>query len=447
MGLPFTTRLAKSAGLYCPKDCANWVHFICEACTVRAVTQREIAPTALDAVYLMLERARLIDTANHWARGTLATYQSKYRIITDFERDLKLPVLQATKLTVPPHGPAIRMMWAQERYSLYPSDWYLRAGTHDTTVKFGSIRALRSAASHFWILDLLHTKPSKLTLGYKDRPLVVEGCSPTAEAAVTYFSDGLRRRLGDNPKPSVVLLIHHMQWLADYYEQLYRQATSPLVRTNACRAAVTHLMSYLGWLRALETFGVRWGDVALVEPADGPTVGLPTGIGVVLLTLLAQTKSSQTATADVVIAYTTVSGLSLGTWLHRLRACLNPRELQPDSFVIASPSGVAWSSHHYRYTYLYPALSVLRATGDAYLRKYDGSPGKTLQAALWGFNTQRRTGRSVVSKKRATTSRKATPAEEVEHGRWRLSRSSLSMPLAYLEWSLEDRFCITFFCM
>jgi hypothetical protein len=414
---------------------------------MRAVTQREIAPTPLDMVYLLLERARLIDTANHWARGTMATYQSKFRIISDLEREMQLPVLQVTKLVAPPNGPAIRLMWAQERYSLYPSDWYLRAGARETTVKFGSIRALRSAASHFWILDLLHTKPSKLTLGYKDRPVVVESCSPTDEAAVTYFTDGLRRRLGNNPKPSVVLLIQHMQWLDTYYEGLYRQARHPLGRANACRAATTHLLSYIGWLRALETFGVTWGDVVLVEPADGPTVGLPPGIGVILIKLLAQTKSSQTATANMVLAYTTVSGLSLGNWLHRLHACLTPRESAPSCFVIAHPTGVAWSSHHYRHTYFYPALAVLRASGDAYLRKYDDSPGKTLQEAFWGFNTQRRMGRSVVSKKRPTTTRKASAAEEVEHGRWRLSRSSLNMPLAYLEWSIEDRFCITFFCM
>ena len=34
--------------------------------------------------------------------------------------------------------------------------------------------------------------------------------------------------------------------------------------------------------------------------------------------LLPQTKSNQTATADVVIAYVTASGKSLGLWLERL---------------------------------------------------------------------------------------------------------------------------------
>jgi hypothetical protein len=71
-------------------------------------------------------------------------------------------------------------------------------------------------------------------------------------------------------------------------------------------------MSYLGWLRALETFGMRWSDLTVVRPEDGPTISLPPMLGAILMTLLEQTKSSQHATADVVVTYTIYSGLSLG---------------------------------------------------------------------------------------------------------------------------------------
>jgi hypothetical protein len=50
----------------------------------------------------------------------------------------------------------------------------------------------------------------------------------------------------------------------------------------------------------------------------------------------------------------------------------------------------------------------------------------------------RRGGRNQVSRKRASNLRAATPAEVVEHGRWRVSRSTLDMPTAYLEWSVAD---------
>jgi hypothetical protein len=207
------------------------------------------------------------------------------------------------------------------------------------------------------------------------------------------------------------------------------------------------LLLFIGWLRAVETFGIQWQDLTIVDPPLGPTMGLPLNVGVILVKLLAQTKSSQAATADVVLAYTTASGLSLGDWLHLLYALLPTHKTGPDSFVLSFRDGRAWTSHHYRYMYMYPVLSLMRSLGDAYLSKYDETPGRELIKAFHGFNTMRRTGRMVASKKRAPTLCAATPAETVEHGRWRLSRSSLDMPLAYLEWPIADRICISQFCL
>jgi hypothetical protein len=82
MGLPFVTRLPKAGGMYCPRDLAAYAQFICEACTVRSVLKRELLLYPSDTVLLMLERARLIDLTNHWARGTLKAYQSKFSILS-----------------------------------------------------------------------------------------------------------------------------------------------------------------------------------------------------------------------------------------------------------------------------------------------------------------------------------------------------------------------------
>jgi hypothetical protein len=292
MGSPFTTRLPKDAGLYCPKDLATQIQFICEACTVRSVRGKKLLSRGpKDTVLLMLERARLVDTSNNWSSGTLKAYQSKYNVIDAFERDLDVEVLPKTTPTYPPDGPAIRLMWAQERYSLYPADWRKKHAILEETLKFGTVRGLRSAASHFWTLDLLQTQADKFTFGFKDRPLIVEACSPTDQAAYTYFTEGMRRRLGDNPRPSAVLTGKHMIWIERYYADLLRYATTRASRRLICTAAVTHLFSYLGWLRALETFGIRWRDPRIVAPADGPSVGLPPGVGIILARLLLQTKS------------------------------------------------------------------------------------------------------------------------------------------------------------
>jgi hypothetical protein len=155
---------------------------------------------------------------------------------------------------------------------------------------------------------------------------VVSGCSPTDEIAYTYFTDGMRRRVGDDPKPSAVLLLHHIIWMEKHFKALFANAVERCGRVDACRAAPTLGLAYLAWLRALETFGLTWGDVTVTNPTDGPTLGLPFGIGVIQLKLLAQTKSNQAAAADMIIAYTSASGLLPGRWLQHLWALLGADE-------------------------------------------------------------------------------------------------------------------------
>jgi hypothetical protein len=123
LGLPFCTRLPKNRGMFCLPDLAALRHSVCEACMVRAVVNRDYSKRLIDLVLLMLERARLVDTTNHWSPGTIKTYQSKYRILQEFECTFKLSVLHSTRLKSPPHGAVICLMWAQERYSLYPAEW------------------------------------------------------------------------------------------------------------------------------------------------------------------------------------------------------------------------------------------------------------------------------------------------------------------------------------
>jgi hypothetical protein len=396
----------------------------------------------------MLERARIVDTTNHWAYGTMKAYTSKFNVIQAFETDFSVSVLPHTPLLHPPCGPSIRLMWAQERYSLYPARWRRHSPGVESSVKFATVRGLRSAASHHWIWDLLHVQPAQLTLGFRDKPTVVTGCSPTDELAYTIFTDGMKRRLGDSSQPSVALLDQHVTWMNDHFESVYRSAGDDLtLQRSTCRAASANLLAWLGWLRAVENSSVTWGDTVVTRPQRGPELGLLLGMGAVAMDLLPQTKSNQTATADVVIAYTTASGKSLGLWLDRLWAACPPAARLPSAYVLCHDSGIPWTSHYFRYTFVYPLLSVMRSLGDPFLQKFDESPGKGLAENFWSFNMYRRGGRGMVSRKRPGNTRAATPAETVEHGCWRISRSSLDMPTAYLEWSVADRVCITFFCM
>jgi hypothetical protein len=227
----------------------------------------------------------------------------------------------------------------------------------------------------------------------------------------------------------------------------YQAATALPVRLATCRADITNLLAWLAWLRALETFKVRWGGVAITRPEHGPREGLPLGIGIVQVNLQGQTKSSQARMVDMVIAYLTCSGKNLGWWLDTLWHSLPYPLRVPSGYVICHDNGTPWTSHYFRHNYVYPLLAIQRSLGDPYLHKFDETVGRGLRENYWSFNMYRRGGRNQVSCKRASNLRAATPAEVVEHGRWHVSRSTLDMPTAYLEWSVADRSSLSYFCM
>jgi hypothetical protein len=285
----------------------------------------------------------------------------------------------------------------------------------------------------------MQSRPDNVTVGLKNQPtMMVPRCNPTNEMSFTYFTNGMRRRLGDKSNLSAVLLDQHITWIDNHLREVFRSAEDEDVRLEMCKAAITNLLAWLAWLRAVETFTIRWGGLQIVRPADGPQEGLPVGLGVVKLDLQKQTKSSQERTVDMLTAYTTASGKSLGWWFEELRV-LTPRPARgPNCFIVCHSDGTPWTSHDFRYTHLYPLLSLQRSLGDRYLAKFDESPGKSLIANFWSFNMYRRGARSHVSRKRPSNLCKATPAEVIEHGRWKISRSSLDMPTAYLEWSTAD---------
>jgi hypothetical protein len=150
--------------------------------------------------------------------------------------------------------------------------------------------------------------------------------------------------------------------------------------------------------------------VAVIPPTDGPSEGLPLGVGVVKCDLQAQTKSDQTRVVGVVIAYETLSGKSLGWWLDLYHSVLSVPLLASSAYVISRVDGSPWTSHYFRYTHGYPLLALQQAMGDPYLSNFDESPGRGLIENLWSFNMYHRGVRGQVSKRPSNT-RKATTAE------------------------------------
>jgi hypothetical protein len=134
--------------------------------------------------------------------------------------------------------------------------------------------------------------------------------------------------------------------------------------------AEASLTQYHTKLNMLRRFGYSFGVTVLspsvlltLKPGHSDNVGT----GAILARLLPATKSSPTIPADVVMAYTSASGLSIGKWAHRLRASLGyPTIPVSHERIFQHPDGTLWTSHFFRATYLWPLLHMQRLAGDAH---------------------------------------------------------------------------------
>ena len=170
------------------------------------------------------------------------------------------------------------------------------------------------------------------------------------------------------------------------------------------------------------------------------------GLGALLLRLTPETKSSRSTTADVVLAFETLTRLRPGMWFllaHQLFG--HPPDDRP---IFLHPDGSAWTSLSFRTSYLYPALRALQRRGDAYLRPYNGPAGNTLEDKFWSLHCFRRGSRTHVSRRHlAPNGRIPSPILVYEHARWRLRRSSENIDLHYQQWTIRDRIVLTLYYM
>jgi hypothetical protein len=272
MGAPFRTRLKNSGGLAFPK-LSELPHFVCELSTVRETVGREIQATAKDTALIVLERARLIDIAHYWAASTHTRYQQRLRHARKFKANFGVKVLYPPPLPRPPTSPDVPAMWLQQQYALRRGS--ARGGEPNlSSVSWSTVRGICSAISQYYSWGLFMGNSTKAIKDHAARPILVEGCLPTDSLGYTFMSLGMCQRLGNSSRPSTVLLSRHIHAMNKHFNQLYWEATSNRQQREICRAALVNLAAWLGWLRAGETFSLRWESVTMTEPRDGPTLGL-----------------------------------------------------------------------------------------------------------------------------------------------------------------------------
>ena len=338
-------------------------------------------------------------------------------------------------------------MWAEELYSLRTGRMRDPTTGDVSRVSFGTVRQLRSAASYYATIDLLNSTGIHLHLDTNQHLLSHQGRA-TDSALMTYFTKGLRTRLGDDSNPATALLQRHIVGLDRYFEAGYHAATA----AHRCRwalAGFANLIFWMGWLRSSEGFSLQWRDVDIRRPLRAPTLDIPPNTGVVLLRLLPETKSDRTTTVDVVLSYNSASGLSVGKWADRAyHVCgPTPHHASDTRHIFTNLDGSLWNSRDFRREFLYPGLTYLQVQGDPFLCSFDHRPGNSIPEKYWSLHCYRRGSRSHVSRRHPPPMRLATQAEVYEHARWRTRRRNEAIDVQYRQWTLFDRVAITLHCM
>jgi hypothetical protein len=197
------------------------------------------------------------------------------------------------------------------------------------------------------------------------RGMIMPFVSATDESTTTLTASGMARRLCTEVKKSWALAYVHIAYINKHLHSLFEQALDDETKHELACAGTINLLAYLGWLRSQETFASERDSVTLIPPIDGPTRGLNPNIGAIELRLLNSTKTYCTEMADSIIAWATLSGLELGTWMSHLLAFSSaiPNRL------FSTTTTPIWTSNNFRTNFAYPILELQRISGEPTLKK------------------------------------------------------------------------------
>ena len=442
-GPPFLSRLKDNKGLRYPKgaDPALFPNFVCEACQVRATLQRELCLSGKDVHLLRLERMRILDTMNRLAEGSHNTYKYPIRRIQRFEATFGVRILRPTPLVAPSSSACIPLMWSQLDHTLQPGK------TEGSHVKFSSARQTRSAVSTFYQWDLAISRPEQAMAAGKgkgERSLTTPHVLPTEELCYTHFSSGMKKRMGDVSKKSSAIRYQHIRFLDGQFEAMFQSALSTTAEHEAAAAGTANLLFWLAWLRSNEGFSLQVDDITITRPLQGPSKGLPIGVGVIEIRLLPETKTNTASIADVIVAYSCWSGLSLGKWLERLLSFLPADGVH----LFSTPLERTWTSAYFRTQHVYRHLEVMRALQDPSMAIFSDAPGHRLQDLIYSMHSWRRGADTFVQHFEARCQRRKARLDEIyEHGRWKKKQVGEDMHIHYREWGIPERITLTQLCM
>ena len=450
VGSPFRTRHygKGTRGTQYPPS-ATILPFICELCTTRTHLQRELDPNCQqDALLLMLERMRMIDTAHAWDHKTVQNMCNTLKGVDQFFQNFSLPPihrqLDLSPLKHPPLDIAIPLFWSMEHYTTAPS-----TRSRGFAPSWNSGRVQRSAISLYSAWWAAFCSPSTFYKDKEKRLLSNSNLGPSENILSHMTAKGMAARLGAESKPSQALNQRHILYNQHARSQTLKASNlTRLEQYEYVAAQCAELILWLGWLRSTEVFSLRIQDIELTPPSNHDKYNLPPGVGVVLLRLLPTTKTNRDKQADMVIAWETSGGLKIGHWITKLLTIMRSLSwCTSDSYLFRSRTNTHWTSYYFRSRHLYPYLHKQLQAKDPHLKHLPLTSSTTIENLFYSLHSYRQGSQSHCLCKRLGYIRAAYPYERSEHGWWRVrNQGKEDMPTHYTEATVEDRVYLTLLC-
>jgi hypothetical protein len=171
---------------------------------------------------------------------------------------LGVRVLTQSQLNWPPWGPEVALAWAQEQYSLWPV-----LGTWQWCLVL-SISSVAWHLNSLFAWDIMVSCPGSAVSDTKANHLLCIPCHITDNLSASLFAVSISAWIGNETKPSVVLLERHVKWLHSDLDQCNHAAITPSLHCQFAQAGFTNVCFWLGWLRSQELFARTFEDIRVI---------------------------------------------------------------------------------------------------------------------------------------------------------------------------------------
>ena len=297
--------------LFCPFECDY-----CSFYRLRSAVPDMTLPE--DARLMIYIRRALLDA--FWSRrpgtvhGLVNLFREQVEVGEDFGFNMFHPLGPFNFNYDSGMGAAIGILWRSRK-----------AGLHEPTMKFSSVRKARSLHTDIYNASASHA--DRVMVWRSERTRFVATTAPTETEWFNRFMTGFKARVGERVKQDAAISIDVMVQLQATLETDWQHAVEihdAMLQRTIAEHATFYIVTYCASLRGFEGPKIDLGHTRrqIVRPNQDPSQRPAPHIGLAL-TGRFKKRDQHIRTILIPVAYETASHLQPGLWIERLITLLD----------------------------------------------------------------------------------------------------------------------------